>query len=197
MTQDPRHLPNRLHGALHTAVTLLDLPLDQHHIEALTLELTGPVRAMLAEALAAAAADAPVPYALTSGEDGTGEVEVTEYAGCVSRTGTDVDLDSPAARLAQRLRSSQPDVLSTEVPDGQTLGITVRPQSLDCWRWWLGRLGVDPQQLTTEGGAVTGTGTGTGRHEAITVHLRGEGVPELLADRGAARLMGVLAPTAP
>ncbi|MFD6024522.1 hypothetical protein [Streptomyces griseoluteus] len=192
MTPDLRPLSHRLRGTLETAVAILDLPLDHRHIEALALELTGPVRAMLAETLAAVTADPPVPYALTSAEDTTDEVEVAEYAGCVSRTGLDVDLDSPAARLAQHLSTTQHDVVSTDVPNGQTLGITVRPQSLDCWRWWLGRLGVDPQQVTMIGDTVTGTG----HHKGVSIALRGDGVRELLADRGAARLMGVLAPTA-
>ncbi|MGW4300375.1 hypothetical protein ACWEHT_11420 [Streptomyces sp. NPDC004646] len=179
MTQDPRHLPIALQSALTTATAALDLPLDHRQIEALALDLTGPVRALIAEATGAG-----------TGET-AGEVETTEYAGCTVTVGLDVDLDSPAAQLAHRLRTSQHDVTATEVTDPAALGITVRPQSLACWRWWLGRLGIDPSTLTTSGSSVSGTG----RHQDVTVHLRGEDVGELLADRQAARLMGVLAPT--
>lgn len=184
MNQDPRHVPHKLDSALRMAAGLLDLPLTASQLEALALELTGPVRALIAEALAAVGDDAPVRYAVT---DGT--FEESEFAGCVRRVGLDVDLDSPAVVLAERLRSTQYDVVSTEVPNGTTLGITVRPQSLDCWRWWLGTLGVEPSRVTTD----RDTAVGTGSCKNVTVHVRGEGVPELLTDRAAARLMGVIA----
>lgn len=189
MTQDPRRVPHKLHSALELAATLLDLPLTATHLESLALELTGPVRALIAEALAAVGDDAPVRYAVASGE-----FEESEFAGCLRRVGLDVDLDSPAATLAERLRSTQHDVVSTEVPDGTTLGITVRPQSLACWHWWLGTLGVTPNSVTVDGQAAVGTGSCKG----VIVHLRGEGVPELLTDHAAARLMCVLVePVAP
>ncbi|MFF6985649.1 hypothetical protein [Streptomyces sp. NPDC010273] len=191
MSQDPRHVPHKMHSALELAVTLLDLPLTAAHLEALALELTGPVRALIAEALAAVGDDAPVVYAVAAG---TAEVEESEFAGCLQRVGLDVDLDSPAATLADRLRSTQHDVVSTEVPASTTLGITVRPGSLACWRWWLGTLGVTPSNVTVEGKSAVGTGSCKG----VTVHLRGEGVPDLLTDHAAARLMGVLVqPVAP
>lgn len=192
MSQDLRHVPHKVHSALELAVTLLDLPLTATHIEALALELTGPVRALIAEALAAVGDDAPVLYAVARGT--VEEFEEAEFAGCTQRVGLDVDLDSPAATLAARLRSTQHDVVSTEVPDGTTLGITVRPQSLACWRWWLGTLGVTPSNVTVDGQAAVGTGSCKG----VTVHLRGEGVPDLLTDHAAARLMCVLVePVAP
>jgi hypothetical protein len=53
-------------------------------------------------------------------------------------------------------------------------------------------MGVAPDGVTVDGEAVTADGCCRG----VTVHLRGEGVPDLLADRGAARLMGLIAETA-
>ncbi|MBK3572638.1 hypothetical protein JHN63_02120 [Streptomyces sp. MBT65] len=189
MNQDPRHVTHELHSALQMAAGLLDLPLAAPQLEAMALELTGPVRALIAEALAAVGDDAPVRYAVTDGA-----FEESEFAGCVRRVGLDVDLDSPAVVLAERMRSTQHDVVSTEIPDKTTLGITVRPQSLDCWRWWMVSLGVDPERVTTDGTTAVGTGSSKG----VTVNLRGEGVPELLTDRAAARLMGVITePVAP
>ncbi|MET7475118.1 hypothetical protein ABZT17_12260 [Streptomyces sp. NPDC005648] len=195
MSQDPRNVPLKLHSAIEMTAALLDLPLDTQQREALALELTGPVRALIAEALAAAGDDTPVRYAVTAGEPvaDSAEFEATEYAGCLARVGLDVDLDSPAAELAARLRSTQYDVIATEVPDARTLGITVRPQSLDCWRWWMHRLGIDPATVTADGTAVTATGCCKG----VTVRLRGESVPDLLTDHAAARLMGVIVETEP
>lgn len=172
-----RHLQLRLHTILQTATATLDLPLDTQHVERLALELTPAVKALLAEADATVAELEPVPY------------EVTELDGCTTRTGLDVDLDSPAARLGLQLRHSQHDVIAIDVPDASTLGLTVRPQSLDCWRWWVTRMGVPSDSLTTEGNTSVGTGT----CEGVTIQLRGQGVSELLADRSAARLMGFIA----
>ncbi|MER7930529.1 hypothetical protein ABTY96_46725 [Streptomyces sp. NPDC096057] len=186
MSQDPRHVRHKLRCALDLATTLLDLPMTATQLESLAVELTGPVRALIAEALAAAGDDAPVDYAVARGT--AGEFEESEFAGCVQRVGLDVDLDSPAATLADRLRSTQHDVVSTEVPDSTTLGITVRPGTLACWHWWLGTLGVAPSTVAVDGTAAVGHGSCKG----VTVHLRGDGVPDLLTDRAAARLMGVL-----
>lgn len=192
MTQDPRHVPLKLHSAIEFTVGLLDLPLDARQREALALELTGPVRALIAEALAQADACAPVRYAVAARDvDAEDEAATTEYADCVSRLGGDVDHDCPAAALAYRLRTSQHDVTATDVPDATTLGLTVRPQSLDCWRWWIHRLGVRVDSLRTEGDAVTATGS----YQGVTINLRGDGVPELLADTSVARLMGVIGGT--
>jgi hypothetical protein len=173
-----RDVQHRLHTALTAAADALDLPLDSLHLERLAVELAPAVTALLTE---------PEPYAAAD------DVEESQVDGCCVRTQLDVDLDSPAARLGLMLRTSQHDVIATEIPDGDTLGLTVRPQSLDCWRWWMGRMGVTPAAVVTDGEAVTATGS----CEGVTVHLRGEGVPELLVDRGAARLIGVLAPSRP
>ncbi|MFI5685853.1 hypothetical protein [Streptomyces sp. NPDC051636] len=189
MTED---LQKRLQGALETATAMLGLPLDAPQLEALATQLAPHVRALLAKADATIAELEPVPYELPEQAPGA-DFEVSTYAGCTARVGLDVDLDSPAALLAERLRSTQYDVTSTEVPDETTLGITVRPQSLDCWRWWLGHLGIALDTLTTEGDAVTAAGHCKG----VDIQLRGEGVPELLTDRGAARLLGLIAPATP
>lgn len=195
MSQDPRHVPHRLHGALETASALLNLPLDGHRLEALALELTGPVRALIAEVVAAAADDAPVRYALTreTDVDEACGVATTEYAGCTARIGTDVDLDSPAAVLAAELRARQPDVTATDVPTHTYLGLTVRPQSLHAWRWWLDLLSIDADSVTIQGTSAYAVGT----KDTVAVQLRGDGVAELLADEAAARLMGLIAPSAP
>jgi hypothetical protein len=171
-----RALQHQLHTILQTATATLDLPLDGHHLERLAVELTPAIAALLAEADATVTELEPVPY------------EVTDLDGCTIYTGLDVDLDSPAARLALQLRMAQHDVTATDVPAPDILDLTVRPQSLDCWRWWLHRMGVPTDTLATVGNALTGTGT----CEGVTVHLRGEGVPELLTDRGAARLIGLI-----
>jgi len=178
-----RHLQLRLHAILTTATATLDLPLDAHHLERLALELTPAIKALLAAADATIAELEPVPYSVSD------EVEEADLDGCRVRTQLDVDLDSPAASLALMLRSSQYDVIATDLPDSTTLGLTVRPQSLDCWRWWMHRMGVAPDAVTTDGEAVTADGSCQG----VTIHLRGEGVPGLLTDKGAARLMGLIA----
>ncbi|MFM9542271.1 hypothetical protein [Streptomyces turgidiscabies] len=192
-----RDLQHRLHAQLRTAVAFLDLPLGDLDLERLAVEMTAPVKALLAEALATADEQAPLAVSvavpvISAGPqpdiDEAASTETTEYAGCASRIGVDVDLDSPAAALAQKFRSSQPDVIATDVPDATTLGLTVRPQSLDCWQWWLARLNVPINRSQVEGDAVTGTG----HYKGVTIQLRGDGVPELLMDREAARLVGAL-----
>ncbi|MGP3686493.1 hypothetical protein ACTVZO_17605 [Streptomyces sp. IBSNAI002] len=67
----------------------------------------------------------------------------------------DVDEESPAADLALRLRMSQPDVTHTDVRSATEVRITVRPQSADCLRWWLGRFEADPASRTYAEGAYT------------------------------------------
>lgn len=179
-----RHLQLRLHAVLQTATATLDLPLDAQHLERLAAELTPAIKAMLAEADATIAELAPVPYEVSE-SDG---VEVTEFAGCITRTSLDVDLDSPAGTVAYKARR-QPDVTAVEIRDAFTIALTVDPQSLDAWRWWLHQFGIDPRQVTLDGA----TALATGSKDGATVHLRGDGVPDLLVDRGAARLMGLIA----
>lgn len=184
MTQDPRHVPHKVHSALELAATMLDLPLTARHLETLAFELTGPVRALIAEALANAGDDSPVRLAVTGPK-----VAVSEYAGCTTTVGLDVDLDSPAAALADRLRASQHDVTATEVSGPATLGLTVRPQSLTCWSWWVHRLNLSVEDIRTDGDSVTATGS----YRGVAINLRGDGVPALLTDQEAARLMGLIA----
>lgn len=186
MTKDPRRIPHKLHSALELAATMLDLPLTAQHLEALAFELTGPVRALIAEALADVGETTPVRYAVTAPAD---EVAVSEYAGCTTVVGLDVDLDSPAADLADHLRAKQYDVTATEVSGPATLGLTVCPQSLTCWSWWVHRLNLRVDTICTDGDSVTATGS----YRGVAINLRGEGVPELLADREAAALMGLIA----
>lgn len=197
-----RDLQQKLLSRIDLAAAVLDLPLTRDHIERLAVELTPAVKAILAEDQAVA--DEPVAYAVVAGVaematheyaactgliEARSETETTQVEGCLCRIGLDVDLDSPAATLAQKLRSSQPDVTATDVPNAVTLGLTVRPQSIDCWRWWMHRLNVAVDSVRTASDAVTATGN----YQGVTINLRGEGVPELLADKAAARLAGVIA----
>lgn len=202
MSKDPRHVSHKLHSAIGMATDLLGLPLDEVQREALALELTGPVRALMAEALASVGDDAPVRYAVADAERAAedGEFEVSEFAGCVTRVGLDVDLDSPAGTVATKCRR-QPDVTAIEIRDAHTIEVTVDPQSLDAWRWWLHEFQIAPDKVVLEGTFDTATdntfATATGTKDGATVYLRGEGVPELYSDRDAARLMCLIAPASP
>lgn len=89
----------------------------------------------------------------------------------------DIPEDSPAALLALKLRTSQPDVVSTEVLGAQTLRITIKPQSLDCWNWWQRRFNVDVHSVTSRGSVATATGQRNG----VTLHFAAEGVPAMQA----------------
>lgn len=191
MNQDPRHIPLKLHSALDMATAILDLPLTGLQREALALELTGPVRALIAEALANAGDDSPVQYAVTAPEQAVQNdgFEVSQFAGCTTRTALDVDLDSPAGTVASKCRR-QPDVTAIEIRDAHTIAVTVDPQSLDAWRWWLHQFHIAPDKVVLERTAATATGNKDG----ATVHLRGDGVPALYADRAAASLMCLIEP---
>ncbi|MER6197989.1 hypothetical protein ABT234_11575 [Streptomyces sp. NPDC001586] len=79
----------------------------------------------------------------------------------------DVDEASPAADLALRLRMSQPDVTHTEVRTATAVRVTVRPQSVDCLRWWLARFEADPWT----GSYVDGAYAVRGRRGDVTVDL--------------------------
>ncbi|MCX4993796.1 hypothetical protein [Streptomyces longwoodensis] len=178
MTGQPTPLPHRLHAALHTATAMLDLSLDNRQLEALALELTPMVRALCAESAAAAAEDAPVRYAVAHQDDGPTDVEVTEYAGRVSRIGADVDADSPAATLAAHFREHQHDVVVTDVPTATYLGLTVRPQSLTSWEWWLEHCGVAADAVTVQGTDAYAVGV----VGDVAVQLCGVGVGLMLAE---------------
>ncbi|MEU6376758.1 hypothetical protein [Streptomyces sp. NPDC046909] len=191
MSQDPRHVPHKLHSALEMANAILDLPLTPGQREALALELTGPVRALIAEALANAGDESPVRYAVADAElhPDAEEFEVSEFAGCTTRVGLDADLDSPAGTVAAKARR-QPDVTGIEIHDALTIGVSVDPQSLDAWRWWLHSFQIDPATVVLDGTVATATGTKDG----ATVHLRGDNVPAMYSDKGAARLTRLIAP---
>lgn len=191
-----RDLQHRLHTQLRTAVAVLDLPLTEQHIEGLAVEMTAPVKALLAEALAGAEEQAPLPVAVTVPVVSVGSgpcfdeavgVATSEYDGCVNRISLDVDCDSPAAALADQLRR-QPDVTATDIPTASYMGLTVRPASLHAWAWWLHNLGIGAESVTIQGASAYAVGEKNG----VAVQLRGDGVPELLTDHAAARLSGVL-----
>ncbi|MFF9215572.1 hypothetical protein [Streptomyces viridosporus] len=183
-------LQHQLHTRIELAVQMLDLPLTADHIERLALELTPALKALLAEQADAHAETAPVRYAVVSKDvDQALGVETTQYAGCTTRIGLDVDLEAPAALLAQELRTRQPDVVATDIPTATYLGLTVRPQSLHAWRWWLDTLGIAAESVTVQGSAAYAVG----EKDGVAVQICGDGVPALLADQGAARLMGLLA----
>ncbi|MGW0795135.1 hypothetical protein [Streptomyces sp. NPDC002692] len=202
-----RELQQRLLSRIELAVQFLDLPLTRDHIERLTTELTPAIRAILLGEQAAETE--PVAYtvvagvaehttreypacvatltASTSTVDTVAGVETTEYAGCTARVGLDVDLDSPAARVAEWMRR-QPEVVATDVPAAMYVGATLRPQSLTEWAWWLHKLGVTSDDVTIQGTAAYISG----QRDGVTVQVQAEGVPGLLADRPAARLAGVI-----
>lgn len=194
-----RSVQRRLHTQLRTAVAVLDLPLGDLDVERLAVEMTAPVKALLAEALASAEEQAPLAVAVpdpepepwsgsTLGMDEAAGVATTQYAGCICRISLDVDLDSPAATLAEQLRR-QPDVTATDIPTSSYIGLTVRPPSLHAWAWWLHKLAIGAESVTIQGDAAYAVGVKDG----VAVQLCGDGVPELLTDKAAARLAGVLA----
>jgi hypothetical protein len=193
VSQDLRHVPHKLHSALDMATAILDLPLTGFQREALALELSGPVRALIAGALANAGDDSPVQYAVTAPEQAAQAdgFEVSQFAGCVTRVGLDVDLDSPAGTVASKCRR-QPDVTAIEIRDAHTIAVTVDPQSLDAWRWWLHQFHIAPANVVLEK-----TATAVGIKDGVTVHLQGDGVPALYTDRAAASLMCLIEPARP
>jgi hypothetical protein len=189
VSQDLRHVPHKLHSAIEMATAILGLPLTELQREALTLELTGPVRALIAEALANAGDDSPVQYAVAEQAAQDCEYDVSEFAGCTTRIALDVDLDSPAGTVASMCQR-QPDVTAIEIRDAHTIAVTVDPQSLDAWRWWLHRFRIAPAEVVLKGTAATATSSKDG----LTVHLRGDGVPAMYTDRAAASLMCLIEP---
>ncbi|MEV1063433.1 hypothetical protein [Streptomyces sp. NPDC050263] len=179
MTHDPRPLPHRLHTALQTATAKLDLPLETRHIEALADELGSFVRALCAEARADADDDAPIRYAVAAASASVDEqagVETTEYAGCIRRISVDVDHDSPAAVLAERLRRHH-DVVVTDVPNAVYLGLTIRPRTAAAWRWWLKELSIPAASVTVQGTHAYAAGEVDG----VAVHVCGEDTGTLLS----------------
>lgn len=185
MSENLRHVPHKLRSALEMAGTLLNLSLTEAQREALAVELTGPVRALIAEALDSQAETVPVRCAIVGpGAGEHAEVETTRYAGCVARIGLDVDHDSPAATLAADLRRHH-DVVSTEVPTPTYLGLTVRPRTVRAWQWWLDQFGIAADVVTVEGSDARGVG----EKDGVAVDLCGDGVatflaPEVVARRG-------------
>jgi hypothetical protein len=177
VSQDPRHVPHKLYSALEMAAGLLDLPLDARQFDALAIELTGPVRALIAEALDTARDDSPVRYAVTAPHvDEQAGVETTEYAGCVNRIAVDVDHDSPAAVLAADLRRHH-DVVATDVPTGAYLGLTVRPRTARAWQWWLRKLAIREDKVTVQGTNAYAVG----EKDGVAVHLCGDDTALLLS----------------
>ncbi|WP_073946483.1 hypothetical protein [Streptomyces kebangsaanensis] len=177
-----RALQHQLHTRIETAAAMLDLPLTAQHVERLAVELTPAIKALLAETLATAEETAPVRCALTPQaqvDDELAGVRTTEYAGCICRISVDVDEDSPAALLAAELRGRQPDVIATDVPTATYLGLTVRPQSWQAWRWWLNRLNISADAVNRRGTAVYAVGV-VGE---VAVQVCGDGVPKLLEPR--------------
>ncbi|MFG2993988.1 hypothetical protein ACGFZK_32635 [Streptomyces sp. NPDC048257] len=92
--------------------------------------------------------------------------------------GLDVAEDSPAADLALRLRLSQHDVTHTDVRSATKLRITVRPQSVDCLRWWICWF----EAGTASGAYMDGEYTVRGRRGDVAVDLTivGDAVPAWL-----------------
>lgn len=168
-----RALQHKLHSRIEMATVLADLPLTDRQIEDLAVELTGPVKALIAEAAAETADVVPVEYALTD-QAGPADRTISEYDGCTSSIHPEVEEDSPAALLALDMRGTQPDVTATDVPTRTHLTLTVRPQSLHGWRWWRRKFAVG--SVLRHGSVVTGTG----HYGEVTIHLRGENAGDLL-----------------
>ncbi|WP_405960556.1 hypothetical protein OG235_24490 [Streptomyces sp. NBC_00024] len=185
-----RTLQHKLHSRIEMATVIADLPLTTQQIEHLALELTGPVKALIAEATATTDEIVPVAYALAE-HAGPVDRTITEYAGCRSSIHPEVEEDSPAALLALDMRSTQPDVTATDVPTRTHLTLTVQPQSLHGWIWWRRKFAVG--SVLRHGSVVTGTG----RYGEITVQLRGENAGDLLdaraVNRSTKKLQDVLA----
>ena len=185
-----RTLQHQLHSRIEMATVFADLPLTAQQIEHLALELTGPVKALIAEASATTDEIVPVAYALAE-HAGPAERTITQYAGCTSSIHPEVEEDSPAALLALELRGTQPDVVATDVPTRTHLTLTVQPQSPHGWRWWRRKFAVG--SVLRHGPVVTGTG----RYGEVTVQLRGENAGDLLdkeaVNKSAKKLQDVLA----
>lgn len=175
-----RALQQQLLARLDSAAAALDLPLTREHLERLAVELTPDVAAMLGKSGATVSRFASAPNAVA--EDLDGERHVREFAGCTLSIRSDVAEDAPAALLGLELQSQQPDVLALDVPTATSLVVTVRPRSPQAWAWWLNRF--DAVTCSPEQPCCTTT---TGHYGDIAVELRGEGVPDLLATKSAAR----------
>ncbi|MFF9043287.1 hypothetical protein [Streptomyces parvulus] len=187
-----RELQHKLRSRLELATQILDLSISGEDLDRMAVELTPAVKALIAEATDAHDATVPVRYAVT-GEtlDEQAGVHTTTYASCTARIGAEIDLDSPAAALAAELRTKQPDVVATDVPSPTYLGLTVRPQSLFAWRWWLDKLNVADGTVTVRDNAAHATGV----VDDVVVQVQGDEVPMLMVDESAARLTGLLAET--
>ncbi|MEU8555907.1 hypothetical protein AB0C80_18225 [Streptomyces anthocyanicus] len=187
-----RGMQHQLRFRLELATDMLDLPLNGEHLERLAVELAPAIKAIVAEEMEAQAETVPVAYGIVrTALDAASGVHTTTYPGCIARIGPDVDLESPAALLAAELRGRQPDVVATDVASATYLGLTVRPQSLHAWRWWLDKTGVHPDTVTVQDTAAYATGV----VGDVVVALQGDEVPMLMVDEPAARLMGLLAAT--
>ncbi len=183
-----RHLQHKLHTAIVTAAATLDLPLTDGHTEALARELTPAVKAIVAALDATIEELIPTPYVLAEAADGADRI-VSEYAGCTLSIHPDVAEDAPAALLGLELRSTQPDVLALDVATATHLTVTVRPNSLHAWAWWRSKFEADPNGQIPQSCCATLAG----QYGEVTVELRGDGVPDLIAQQSADRLSGVLA----
>ncbi|MCM8548957.1 hypothetical protein [Streptomyces sp. STCH 565 A] len=161
-------------------------------LERLAVELAPAVKALIAEATDAHAETVPVRYAVVATQDEQAGVHTTTFAS-TARIGMDVDPTSPAALLAAELRAHQADVRATDVPSPTYLGLTIRPQSLHAWRWWIDKLGIHPDAVTLQDTAAYATGT----LGDVVIAVQADEVPALLVDEAAARLLGLIAETTP
>lgn len=171
-----RRLQHRLHTALTTAVATRDLPLTDLHVEALAVELAPFLKAMLAERDATIDELLPAPYLLATDT----ERVVSEFEGCRLSIHPDVAEDAPAALLGLGLRHTRTDVVALDVSTATHLTVTVQPKTARAWGWW--RTTFDtvanhvPQSCCT---------TLTGAYGEVSVEIRGNAVPDLIAREAA------------
>lgn len=88
-----------------------------------------------------------------------------------------VEPSARSAFLANKLIETHKDVVSAEPVDAATLDLTVQPENLGSWDWWLGRLHIPTGTTTYRGSYATAKGS-FGR---VQVLLTGLGVGELMA----------------
>lgn len=173
MSEDLQH---KLLATLTTTAQLHSLSLDDSTIQTLASGLAPTIRAWLAERNAVVGELLPAPYALAK----DAERVVGEFEGCRLSIHPDVAEDAPAALLGLELRHTRPDVVALDVPTATHLTVTVQPKTARAWGWWRTTFdtvaGHVPQSCCT---------TLTGAYGEVSIEIRGNAVPDLIAQEEA------------